>query len=146
MLFVTYGLITREEFLCLVHNMIKWRHNLYFNIMNIWLAYFLSQSRKSLSYSHNVLPEKAFRSATSLVQKKMAVLGGKKTYVVGFLFCGTLKKRLAQRVRNVCTSDIDVLFVYIRMLRIRSIQNTIGANKYFIFSAKGAPAPLIALV
>ena len=67
-------------------------------------------------YSHNVLPEKAFRSTTSLVQKKMAVLGGKKTYVVGFLFCGTLKKRLAQRVRNVCTSDIDVqnlLFVYI---------------------------------
>ena len=116
MLFVTYGLITREEFLCLVHNMIKWRHNLYFNIMNIWLAYFLSQSRKSLSYSHNVLPEKVFRSATSLVQKKMAVLGGKKTYVVGLLFCGTLKKRLAQRVRNVCTSDIDVqnlLFVYI---------------------------------
>ena len=42
------------------------------------------------------------------MQKKMAVLSGKSIAVMGFLFYGILKKLLAQNIRNVDKSEIDV--------------------------------------
>ena len=65
----------------------------------------------------------------------MAVLGSKKTFVVGFYLYGILEKRLALSIRNVSKSDIDVrtkptVFPY--MLRIHSIKNTIEAKKCFV--------------
>ena len=76
--------------------------------MNTWLAYFLPYSRKSLSYRHEVLPENAIRSPASEAQGKMAALGGKNTFVVGFFFYRIFKKQLAQSVRNVSESTTDV--------------------------------------
>ena len=76
--------------------------------MRICLAYFLPYSRKSLSYRHEVLPENAIRSPASELQGKMAVLGGKNTFPVGFFFYEILKKRLAYSVRNVGKGNIDV--------------------------------------
>ena len=79
----------------------KWRRNEYFNTTNIWLAYFLPHSRKSLSYRHDILPKNTTRSPASKAQGKMAVLGSKDTLMVGFFSYGIFKKQLAQSIRNV---------------------------------------------
>ena len=72
------------------------------------LAYFLSHYRKSLSYSHDVLPEKAIRSPTSTVRGKMAARGDKKAVVGDFFFRGIVGKELALREREVSRSDVCV--------------------------------------
>lgn len=59
-------------------------------------------------YKQDVLPENAIRSPASEAQGEMAVLSSKNTLVVGLFFSGIFKKWLAQSIRNVGESNIDI--------------------------------------
>ena len=72
------------------------------------LTYFLSHYRKSLSYSHDVLPEKAIRSPTSTVQGEMAARGDKNAVAGDFFFRGIVGEGLALRKREVSRGDVCV--------------------------------------
>ena len=76
--------------------------------MFCWLAYFLSHYRKSLSYSHDVLPEKAIRSPTSIVQGELAVPGDKNALAGDFFFRRIIGEELVFRDREVSRSDVCV--------------------------------------
>ena len=90
-----------------------------------------------------MLPKNAIRSPASEVQGKVAVLGGKNTFAVGFFFYGILKKQLGYSVRNVCKGNVDVQILLCMAIYNEFVRCTarMEAKKRFVILARKVHLP-----